>query len=509
MTKRVIIFRLFLLLIPFLIIGGDLKAQPADSLSVPSFISYAREVFDVPGVAVGILKDGEIVLREGFGLRNTETGERVDSETIFGIASCTKAFTAASLATLVDDELFQWNDRVLDFLPEFELYDSCATNLLEIRDLLSHRSGLATFDGDLLWYGTTYMREEVVHRIRFRPPSSGIRTQFGYQNVMYITAGELIRQTTGKTWDQTLEERFFKPLGMESTNTSNRFFDASQNWSYPHIDGEPLEFLNYDNSGPAASINSNVEDLLKWIQLLLNKGIKDTDTLFSPEQYYKLTAPHTLLSAGKAETPNGTHFYAYGLGWFMYDVKGVKVIQHGGGLPGFHSKVVIVPEKNLGFVILANQLSGLVEAVYKRILDYYISESYTDWASLYAEAGKKREALQEEKQKQKEAKLRTGEPLRLKPDAYTGRYEDRMYGIAEVTLEKNMLYLRLVPTERLFHGQLEPLSENTFKVVFDDPFLPPGYVSFVYTDENQVDSFTIDLENPDFHFYKLNFRKLY
>lgn len=501
-------FKVLLLLNLFFLFGSTLNAQQEDSLSIPSYISYARDLFGVPGVAVGIIKDGKTVLKEGYGFRNTDSGEPVDPETIFGIASCTKAFTAASLAALVDKNFFQWDDPVMEILPEFQLYDSCTTELLEIRDLLSHRSGLATFDGDLLWYGTSYSREEVVHRIRHRPPSYGIRTQFGYQNVMYITAGEVILKTTGKTWDQTLKERFFEPLGMTSTNTSNQQFDASKNWSYPHIDGKPLEFLNYDNSGPATSINSNVEDLLKWVQLMLNKGVYNNDTIFSPTQYYTLTAPHTLMNAGKAETPNKTHFYAYGLGWFMYDMKGIKVIQHGGGLPGFHSKVVIIPEENLGFVILANQLSGLVEALYKRILDHYLTGSNTDWAALYFETGKKREALQEEKRSQKEAILRTGEPSRLKPTAFIGHYEDAMYGQAKITMNGDRLYLTLIPTADLFHGKLEPLSEDTYKIEFEDPFLPPGYVSFVYNDQNQVDSFSIDLENPDFHFYKLNFRKI-
>jgi len=251
-----------------------------------------------------------------------------------------------------------------------------------------------------------------------------------------------------------------------------------------------------------------VNELLAWVELLLNKGTYNGNVVFSDDQYYKLTRPHTLLNAGPGEKIDGTHFLSYGLGWFMFDYEGRKVIQHGGGLPGFHSKVVFIPEDSVGYVILANQLSGLVEATHKKILDFFVSESDKDWAQLYYENEIKRKAKKEEKENQRrEERLENTQPT-LKLKDYIGLYEDKMYGQAEIKLEKGQIHLALLPSKQLFVSEMEHWQNNTFRIKFNDPFLPEGFISFKIDRIIGVDHFTIELENPDFHFYKLKFEKV-
>ena len=470
-------------------------------------IAHGVELFNMPGMAVGIIKNGEVVFSKAYGYSNSETKEPANTETLFGIASCSKAFTAACIAILVDEGKLKWEDRVIDHYPEFKMYDPYITREMRIQDLLCHRSGLQTFDGDLLWYGTHYTRAEVVNRIQYRENEYSFRSHFGYQNVMFIAAGEVIKAVTGKTWDEFVKEHIFNSLGMERTTTTNAGFANKENVAWPHQDGKPMDFINYDNSGPAASINTSVDDLLRWVDLMLNKGTYNDQEILSANAYYKLVSPMTMLNAGKAETPEGTHFYGYGLGWFLYDKEGMKVIQHGGGLPGFHSKVVLVPEDSLGFVIIANELSGMVEATYQTILDYHISKSGRDFIQDYYDGGQKQNAMKTEKEAEKEAALVAGTNPSLELSEYTGTYTDKMYGDAEVVMEGKNLRVTFLPTKRLFTGTLEHWHFDTFKVQFNDPFLPAGYITFEMNGNGKVIGFKIDLENPDFHFFKLDFVK--
>lgn len=506
--KNLRLFYILIILSLFSSISTLTYAQNnSDQLQLVDYIENARQTFGVPGIAVGIIKDGEIVMSQGFGYRNAENKEKTDDNTIFGIASCSKAFTAACIGILVDQGKLKWDDKVIDHLPEFRMFDPYVTTEMEVQDLLCHRSGLQTFDGDLLWYGTNYSREDVMNRIRYREPSYSLRSNFGYQNVMFIIAGQLIEKVTGQSWDDFVSQNIFDPLNMKSSNTTNSTFTDQMNIAYPHIDGKPLEFINYDNSGPAASINTSVNDLLKWVQLLLNKGKNDKNQLFSEQTYYEFTAPHTLLLSGKAETINGTHFRAYGLGWFLNDLNGRKIIQHGGGLPGFHSKVVLVPEENLAFVIIANQLSGLVEAVYRKILDDYVSHEGKDWAYIYHESEVRQNQQKAVEDSIWNATRQLGTSPSLSLIQYTGTYEDKMYGKATIELKNETLSVSLLPTEKLFNGKLEHWQFNTFKVILNDPFLPPGYITFNIDEYGEVQNFTIKLDNPDFHFYKLDFKK--
>jgi hypothetical protein len=325
---------------------------------------------------------------------------------------------------------------------------------------------------------------------------------------MYIIAGEVIRQVSGLSWDDFIEEKIFNPLGMNSTTTTNSGFSSDMNIAWPHLGGEVMEFINYDNSGPAASINSSVLDLLRWIQLLLQKGVFNDSIVFTESQYYKMVSPETVLNAGRAEKIDGRHFASYGLGWFLYDYQGMKVIHHGGGLPGFHSKVVIVPEDSLGYVILANELGGLVGAIEHKILDYFIGDAEKDWASLYLDYVNKGK----EREENRVAKLDSSRVAETSPSlplsAYAGTYRDEMYGDAVVSLSGGDLSVKLIPAGELLSAPMEHWHYDTFSIDFSDPFLPKGLLNFCLASSGEVNYFTIDVYSPDFHFQKLKFMRV-
>lgn len=494
--------------VALLFTSGECQSQEKkDYKELYKYIQTAIDSFNMPGLAVGVIKNNEVVFLEGFGYRNTETKKKVDENTVFGIASCSKAFTAASVAILVEEGKLNWNDKVIDHYPGFQLYDPYITRELMVKDLLCHRAGYQTFDGDLLWYGTNYSREEVIKRFRYRKNPYSLREKFGYSNVMYIAAGEVIKNVSGKTWDAFVKEKIFDPLGMNSTTTTNSGFTDKMNLAYPHLEGKPMDFINYDNSGPAASINTSAHDLLLWVKLMLNKGQWTDTTIFSEKEYYTLVTPQTLLNAGKANTIDGTHFSAYGLGWEMKDHDGMKIIDHGGGLPGFHSKVVFVPEDSLGYVILANEISLLVPALERDLLSFYLDDSL-GWATRYLPYKKMQKNRELKKMgKLEEERVKNTEPS-LALESYVGIYEDEMYGQAEISLKNGKLYFEMLPTKQLFSSTMEHWQYNTFKIQVNDPFLPEGFVTFNLSENGSVEDFKINIDNPDFHFFKLDFKKL-
>jgi CubicO group peptidase (beta-lactamase class C family) len=501
-------FTWFLVFVLFSFVSFEVIAQQKLSYTyLDEYIARAAKDYAMPGLAIGVVKDDEVVFMETYGLSNTSTGKEVDENTLFGIASCSKAFTAACLAILVDEGKLSWNDKVVDHYPGFQLYDPYITRELMIKDLLCHRAGFQTFDGDLLWYGTDYSREEVVRRIQYRENPYSLREKYGYSNVMYIAAGEVIKHVSGQTWDEFVKERIFDPIGMASTNTTTTTFTDDMNIAWPHLEGEPMTFINYDNSGPAAAINTSASELLLWVQLMLNKGQWNDSTIFSENEYYNLVRPQTMLNAGRANTINGTHLSAYALGWAVKDYTGRKIVEHGGGLPGFHSKVVFVPEENMGYIILANEISLLIPALERDLLDFHLNDSL-GWAERFFPYKK----MQQEREVKKWEEIEneripnTSPSLELKD--YEGTYNDKMYGDAEVKMEGDQLYLVMVPTKELLHGTMEHWHHDTFKIRVKDPFLPEGFVTFRLNEEGAVEGFKINIDNPDFHFYKLDFMRI-
>lgn len=244
------------------------SAATAPPPDIDAYVARVMKTFEVPGLSLAIVKDGQIVLTKGYGVRETGKLEPVDEHTLFGIASNTKAFTATALAMLVDEGKLRWDDPVVRHLPWFQLYDPYVTRELTVRDLLTHRSGLGLGAGDLLfWPGTTFTRDEILHRMRYVKPASSFRSRYAYDNILYLAAGQIIPAITGKSWDDFVRERIFSPVGMTSSTTTVSGFKRGQNVATPHarIEGQvqPIPWMNIDNTAPAGAINSSAADMAK------------------------------------------------------------------------------------------------------------------------------------------------------------------------------------------------------------------------------------------------------
>ncbi len=489
----------------------DINPQRSVKGKYAEFDNYVRSAFntyDIAGMSIAVVKDQQVVFSNAYGVKSKESGELMDVNAVFGIASLSKAFTAAAIGILVDEGKVKWSDKVVDLLPTFEVYDEYATANFTVADLVAHRSGYNTFDGDLLWYGTDYSRAEIMERIAKLPNKTSFRESYGYNNIMFIVAGELVAKISGVSWDHFIETRFFEPLRMTSSKTSTTQFTTSDNLAIPHVKGKASAFLNYDNSGGAAALNSSVMDLSNWLKMWTNNGVFNGDTILSSATVNYLLSLQTPQSVSRFDQSNGINFKGYGSGWFLFDYDGKKVAHHGGGLPGFISKIGFVPQENLGFVVLTNDESSLPAALMYSILDEFMqTEGEKDWADLYLGFSKRYEDRLEKERKEKIAERKKKTKPSVDLEKYTGTYEDEMYGTAVVKLDKKTLKVILNPAKELFNSKMEHWEDDTFQIKFNDGFLPEGYVTFT-VEESNVDGFTIDLPNPDFHFYHLNFKRV-
>lgn len=362
------------------------RAQAPEAARLDAFIAAVQGDWPVPGLAVVIVKDGETILARGYGVRELNGSEPVDENTLFAIASNTKAFTSAALAMLVEEGKLSWDDRVQEHLPYFQLYDPYVSAEMRIRDLLSHRSGLGTYSGDLLWYGTGYSAEEVIRRTRFVPQAGPFRASYGYSNLMFLAAGEVVAAVSGMTWQDYVEEKILRPLKMDRTVTSTFDLSGMENVATPHknrTDGIfPMEWYNWDAMAAAGGIISSVSDMSRWMKLRLNHGQSDGLRLFSEESSWQMWTVHTPLgvSAGARGSQPSTHFRGYGLGWSLNDYQGRFVASHGGGYDGMFSRVVLVPEENLGIAVLTNSMTSISTAIANTILDVYLGAEARDWS---------------------------------------------------------------------------------------------------------------------------------
>jgi CubicO group peptidase (beta-lactamase class C family) len=497
------------------------QAAPAQSLDerlreIDEYAARAGRDWEVPGFAVAVVKDDKVVFAKGYGVREMGKPEPVDKDTLFAIASNTKAFTSAALATLVDEGKVRWDDPVTKYLPYFQLYDPYATREMTVRDLLSHRSGLATFGGDLLWFESTYPREEVIRRVRHLRPVHSFRSRYGYQNVMFLAAGEIVPAVTGKSWDDYVRERFFAPLGMARTNTTYRQLMSTPNIATPHNElGGKLRVIRYDNvdnTGGAAAINSSVADMAQWLRLQLGRGTYEGRKIFSADRSREMWTPHVVVSgvSEAAERFNPTtHFNLYGLGWALNDYQGRKVVSHGGGLDGMISRVALMPEENLGLVVLTNSETALSTVLANKVFDTFLGVPRRDWSADYLARRKAARAAEEAEEKKVLAARVSGTKPSLALEAYAGTYTGAMFGDAKVALENGRLVVRLAPSPN-FVGDLEHWHYDTFSIKWRDSIVYPfgrGFVTFTLDRRAGIDEMKIDVPNPDFDFKELEFKR--
>lgn len=490
-----------LLLLVVLASSQYARAQEAPSKDIDDYINKALKDWDVPGLAIAIVKNDQVVFARGYGVRKLGDSTAVDEKTMFAIGSSSKAFTSASIAMLMDEGKLKWDDPVTKYLPGFQLFDPYVSREISVRDLLCHRSGLER--GDFLWYGTSYTRDEIVRRVRFLKPTWSFRSMFGYQNIMYLTAGQIVAGVSGKSWDDFIRDRIFKPLGMTSSSTTISDLKNSNDVATPHAKiGEKVEIIpwrNIDNIAPAGSINSNVVDMAQWVRLQLGEGNYNNQRLISSGALKEM---HTAQTVIRMEPPwtlfySDAHFLNYGLGWFLHDHRGRKVVEHGGNIDGMSALVAMIPEEKLGLVILTN-MNGtpLPGAIASRVYDLYLGVQPKDYS---AELFKIYSAfLEQGKQAQKkidESRVKGTSPT-LALDKYAGPYKDEMYGDAKVTIENGKLAL----TTPGFAGDLEHWNYDTFQVTWRARSLGKALVTFTLNAQGKVD----ELKLPDF---QINFKR--
>ncbi|HEX8338113.1 MAG TPA: serine hydrolase, partial [Pyrinomonadaceae bacterium] len=505
-----------LLLLALFIFPPTIFAQTLEERlkEIDEYAAKAGREWKVPGFSVAIVKDDKVVFVKGYGVRELGKTEPVDKDTLFAVASNTKAFTSAALATLVDEGKLKWDDPVTKHLPYFQLFDPYVTREMTVRDLLSHRSGLATFGGDLLWYETTYSREEIIRRVRFLKPTHGFRSRYGYQNIMFLAAGEIVPAVTGKSFDDYVRERFLAPLGMTRTVTTYKQLLSSQNVAAPHneTDGrvKVVKYSNVDSAGGAAVINSTAAEMAEWVRLQLGRGTYGGKRFFSADRSREMWTPHTIVSgvSESAEKFNPTvHFNLYGLGWALSDYRGRKVVTHSGGLDGMTSRVALLPEENLGVVILTNSETPLQAFLYYKVFDVFTGAPQRDWSADYmARARPAREREEAEAKKTEEARVPDTKPS-LPLSAYAGTYGGQMYGDARVTQEQGRLVVRLAPSPA-YVGDLEHWHFDTFRIKWRESVVypyPRGWVTFHLDTQGKVSEMKIDVPNPDFDFKELEF----
>ena len=469
-------------------------AQNAPLQGFDDYVNKAIKDWEVPGLAIAVVKDDKVVFAKGYGMRELGKPSPVDERTLFAIGSSSKAFTAATVAMLVDEGKLKWDDPATKYLPSLQLYDPYATRELTVRDLLSHRVGLER--GDLLWYASPYDRSEVLRRIRYLKPSSSMRSRFGYQNVMYLAAGQIVPSITGKDWDDFTRERIFVPLGMTATGTSIKTLANSNDVAVPHskFDDkvEPIAWRNIDNIAPAGSINSNVVDMAQWVRLQLGGGKYQDKQLISSAAIKEMHASQTIipLEGAMARLYPEAHFLNYGLGWFLSDYRGRKLVEHGGAIDGMRALVAVIPEEKMGVVILTN-LGGttLPMPLAYRIFDAYLGAQPRDWSvdmlktiKTLQEQGKAA-ALKAESERVK------GTSPSLAMGKYAGEYQNEMYGDSKIIFENGKLTAQFGPN---YTGDLEHWHYDVFRITWRDRTQGKGFVSFRLNRQGKVEMMNIE-----------------
>ena len=484
-------------------------APPAD---LDQYVARAMRTFAVPGLALSVVKDGRVVVARGYGVRKLGEPAPVDARTLFGIASNTKLFTATALGLLVEERKIEWDAPVVRYLPAFQMWDPYVTRELTVRDLLVHRSGLGLGAGDLLWWpASTYDRKEIARRLRFIQPATSFRSAYAYDNVLYLVAGELIETISGQSWEDFVSSRILAKVGMDGSNVRHSAAAGNGNIAVPHapINGvvRPISPFDSDNTNPAGGINAGADDMAKWLLVQLAHGrLADGSRLFSENTWRQLTTMVTPMPIGNpapelaALRPN---FRGYALGLNVLDYRGRKVLMHSGGLPGYVSRVMMIPDEGVGIAVLTNQESGeAFDAIAYRIADHYLGAPATDWVGAYQKVAARQEASSTDADRNTASARDGSSRPSLSPAKYAGTYVDAWYGDITITQEAEKLVMRFSHTPLLV-GDMEHWQHDTFAVRWRDRELrADAFVTFALNPDGSIDQAKMRAMSPstDFSF---------
>jgi CubicO group peptidase (beta-lactamase class C family) len=488
------------------------NSQVITSTQIDSLTELVLKTFDVPGIAVGVIKDGKLIHAKGYGVKSLRTMQKVDENTLFGIASNSKAFTTAALGMLVDEGKLKWNDKVTDYIPEFRMYNPYVTEEFTIRDLLTHRSGLGLGSGDLMMFpdSNNFTKKDIIHNLRYLKAVSSFRTKYDYDNNLYIVAGEVLARVSGKTWEDFIEQRIMQPLGMNASRASISRIPNHNNIVMPHapVNGKVSTIdIEWDEDANAAGgIVSNITDLSKWLIMQMDNGkYGDNKRLFSEEVHEDFWAPQTIIDV-RGSSPYNTHFASYGLGWFLSDVKGYKQVTHTGGLAGIVTQITLIPELKLGIIVLTNQQSGAAfTAITNTIKDSYLGVKGFDRVKQQHDRVVKNEA---EAKKITDtiwadiaAQQKSNTP-KANINNFIGTYTDQWFGDVTISIKNGQPWFDSKRSPKLT-GILLPYKGNTFVAKWNDRSMDAdAYVKFELDENGKAFGFKMAAISPltDFSF---------
>ncbi len=490
-------------------------ALPAQLQDFTAYVDNTLKTFKVPGVAVAIVKDGKVVMEQGFGVREIGKPTKVDANTLFAIASNTKAFTAASLQMLADEGKLDMDARVIDYLPWFRMSNSYVTHEMRVRDLLAHRSGLSLGAGDLLyWPPTSYTTKDVVERLAKVPIKNSFRGHYAYDNILFAVATLVIEKVSGESYADFVRDHIFKPVGMDESLIDCTYLKPGMDVATGHApynfkDIKPVPPMAWLNDPGAGGIYASVHDLAKWMNVQLAGGrLPDGKQLFSEKSHHEMWSMLTPIPIHKPSIPElaplTPEYYGYGEGWFLSTYQGQKLVWHTGGWPGFVSRVTMVPKLHLGVVVLTNQQSGAAfNAITYRVLDAYMNPGKkTDWVAVYDKAMKQFNANADTSWAKHEAARDKHSKPSLPLAQYAGTYRDPWYGDIVITDQNGKLRMRFSKTKQLI-GTMTPWQHDTFIVRWDDRSLDAdAFVNFALDDDGHVREMRIKPVSPrtDFSF---------
>ncbi len=485
---------LAILVLLFLFLANSTSYTQITSKEVDNLVEDALNQFNVAGAAVAIVKDGKIIHSKGYGVKSVVTKEKVDENTLFSIASNSKAFTTAALAILVEEGKISWTDKVVDHIPEFKMYNAYVTENFNIQDLLTHRSGLGLGIGDLMFFpdGSDFTIDDLLSNFQYFEPQSAFRTKFDYDNLLYLVAGELIARKSGMSWEEFISTRIMNPLGMDNSHPSLSDIKDHGNLAAPHATtaGKLKPLPNYQEmiNGAAAGIYSSVNDLSNWMLMHLNNGKYGTDLeyhLFNNKSQNEMWKIHTSLNVNR-DTRYNSHFAGYGLGWSLTDILGNMSVSHTGGMPGMLSKTIMIPDMNLGIVVLTNTDPGgaaLFTAVSQTILDSYLDLDDFGWVDKYSRFLKQKQEYTDSIVNQVWETVENANDSYVKTDDYIGVYEDEWFGKLEVLKKGDQLWFKSHRSPKL-NGPMRFYKANTYVIKWEYQDMNADAFAMFSLDEN-------------------------
>jgi len=485
-------------------------AAAQTSAAIDSIVARALKTFGNQGAAIAVVKDGQVIVARGYGVKKLGAPDPVGPDTRFGIASNTKAFTATALGMLVEEGKLQWDAPVIRYLPEFAMYDPFVTRELTIRDLLVHRSGLGLGAGDLLWWpASTYDRKEIVRRLRFIKPATSFRTAYAYDNVLYLVAGEVIERVSARTWEQFVQERILARVGM--TASTVRHSDASGTddvaTTHAEVDGkmQAIGPMTSDNTNPAGGINAGARDIAKWLLVQLDSGkLADGTRLVSARTAREIWTGVTPMATGPAApeiAPLGKQFNLYALGFQTNDFRGRKLMWHTGGLPGYLSFLAFIPEARVGVAVLTNTETPMFSALGWSLLDYALgTRPPWDFVGGYAAVAQRQKAAMATARTVTGAARAAISRPSLALERYAGTYEDAWYGDVRITHVNGALRIAMGHTPQL-QGEMVHWQHDTFLARWDDREMrADAFVTFQLNPDGSIDQVKLAAADPETDF---------